>query len=151
MKLGYGYRRFEADLVSAGAENIFIDLSRERPMRDDMLLALRPGDEVIVLYDRDLGGSPVADDVWRAKVEAAGAVLVEKRPEKPVKIIGRPKKPVIPDDKLEAVRAIWLGGGSELTRLRHVAEAVGVQVGKGLLVGRFGSPSNPKEKQNDLS
>lgn len=144
MKLAYGYRRHERDFLGVEPRNIFIDMSRERPLRDDLLLAVRDGDEVDVLYMRDLGGSPVADRVWREKIEAAGATIIERRPIKPTKQIGRPRDWTPPKDEESDVRAIWLGGGSERTRLRRVAERVGRELGKGLLVGRFGVPSNPK-------
>lgn len=147
MKLAYGYCRAEADLITTGADKkkIFIDLRRDRPMRDDLLVAVREGDQVLVLYLRDLGGSPVADRVWREKIEAKGATVVEVRPEKPMLKIGRPLKWEARDPEHELqVRNAWLGGGSETTRLRRASEAAGALLGKGLLTGRYGTPSNPK-------
>lgn len=147
MKLAYGFKRREADFPDIDPRNIFIDMSRERPLRDDLLLAARPGDEVVVLFLRDLGGSPKADPIWKAKVEATGATVTEIRPETPTGPIGRPRKWKPTPDEETAVRNIWLGGGSEIARLRRCAEKAGQELGKGLLVGRFGVPSNPKQKE----
>ena len=108
---------------------------------------LRAGDVVIVLYMRDLGGSPVADRSWRKRIEAMGVKVVERRPEKPAAKIGRPPKVEWTDDQAANVRAHWLGLGSETARLQRIAEYLGYEVGKGLLTGRFGNPSNPKQDQ----
>lgn len=147
MKLAYGYERAESDLVALGVDpdKVFIDVRRDRPLRDDLLKAAREGDEVLVLYLRDLGGSPVADRIWRERIEAKGATVVEVRPEARPRKMGRPRKWEPEDsDQERAVAAAWLGGGSELTRLRRASEAAGQTLGKGLLHGRYGSPDNPK-------
>lgn len=145
MKIGYGYRRKEAELTEAGAERVFIDFGADRLSRSDMLLCLKPGDEVLVLYLRDLGGSPVADRVWREKVEAKGATVRELRPAKPSRPVGRPAKFRPTEEQNRLCRAIWLGDDSERVRLRRVGEIMGHEVGKGALVWRYGTPSNPKE------
>ena len=145
MKIGYGYKRKTADLTAAGAAKVYIDLAKSRPFRDEMLqFQIRPGDEIIVLYLRDLGGSPVADKVWRARVEALGATVTECRPEKPVRRVGRPEKVKWSGDTARTVRVMWHGHGTENVRLAAIAGIVGYEVGKGLLNGRFGPPSNPK-------
>lgn len=128
-----------------GAETIYLDTKRSRPERDAMLgaLGLRQGDELLLLYERHLGGSPVADRVWREKVEALGVKITICPPPK-----GAPgRKPdhgsLPPEHEAEA-RARWLGDGTEMSRLRAVERLVGHPVGKGLLAWRFGVPSNPK-------
>jgi hypothetical protein len=145
MKIGYGYKRQSADLTAAGAEKVYIDLSKSRPFRDEMLqFQIREGDEVLVLYLRDLGGSPVADRVWREKIEALGATVTECRPVKPVRRVGRPEKIEWANGTAKTVRALWHGYGTETVRLASIAGLLGYEVGKGLLNGRFGPPSNPK-------
>lgn len=114
-------------------------------MRDDLLeFGVRKGDELRVLYFRDLGGAPVADNVWREKFEAKGVTVVECKPTKPAGRIGRPLKVNWSEEQTAMVRTLWLGIGSELARLQRVADFCGHEVGKGLLTGRFGTPSNPK-------
>jgi hypothetical protein len=145
MKIGYGYRRKKTDLEAAGADEVRIDLERTRPKRDELLeFGVRDGDELIVLYFRDLGGSPVADRVWREKFEAKGVTVVECRPDKPAKRIGRPLLVNWSVEQTAMVRTLWLSVGSEIARLHRVADFCGHEVGKGLLTGRFGTPSNPK-------
>lgn len=144
MKIAYGYRCTQEDLAGLGADKVYLDTNRKRPERDAMLaLGLRPGDVVLVRYLRHLGGSPVADRVWRDKIEAKGA-SVEVVPPKPGPI-GRPRDTgKLPPEHEPAARAIWLSDGAEVVRLERIRELVGHAVGKGLLVGRFGVPNNPK-------
>ncbi len=148
MKIGYGYRRNAADLTALGAEKVFIDVDRRRSQRDLMLSEgrCREDDEILVLYLRDLGGSPKADIVWREKVEALGATVTERRPVKkpgPGRT-GRPKKVNWTEEQTLGAKSRWLGPGTEAVRLERVEDFIGYKVGKGLLSGRFGVPSNPK-------
>lgn len=146
VKIGYGYRRREAELRDLGAEQVFIDLSRDRHARADMMTSIREGDTLILIKLRDLGGSPVADRVWKERVEAAGATIEVRTPDKPQKPLGRPKgrfRPTPEQDRV--VRSIWLDKTkSERQRLKDVATFMGYEVGKGTLAYRFGTPSNPK-------
>lgn len=144
MKIAYGYKCAKEDLAGLGADKVYIDTHRKRPQRDAMLqLDVREGDQVLVRYLRHLGGSPVADRVWREKIEARGARVVVVPPEPGA--VGRPKDTgKLPPEHEPAARAIWLSDGAEVVRLERIRDLVGHAVGKGLLVGRFGVPSNPK-------
>jgi hypothetical protein len=146
MKVGYGYKRREQDLRDVGAEKVFIDLDRDRAARADMLhIGLRRGDVLVVLYLRDLGGSPVADRVWRERVQALGVTIEIAKLEKRPACIGRPRKFNPNDDEARVVRAIWLDPvESERVRLRRVAEYIGRDVSRGILNGRYGWPTKPK-------
>lgn len=93
--VGYGYRRTEADLRAAGAEVVYIDVSKERTERADMLRdgGLREGDTLIVLSENDLGGNPRANAKWRGMIEAHGVTVDVRPPAKPpAKLGGRPRK-----------------------------------------------------------
>lgn len=145
MKIGYGYRVNLSAFDNLGCDKVFIDTEKHRPFRDQIIEArgVRGGDTLALLFLRHLGGSPVADRVWREKVEALG-VKIEIHPPQ-AGDVGRPKdNGKLPPDKEAGARLLWLGGGTELTRLSRVAEHVGHAVGKGLLVGRFGTPTSPK-------
>lgn len=137
MKYAYGYKVTAADLAYLGADRVIIDTDRKRKNRQDMIrLKLRKGDTLALMYLRHLGGSPVADRVWREKVEAKGVTVEIKTP--PPKPKGRPhdyKK--LPREYEMAVRAIWQGDGTEAVRLDTIREIVGHPVGKGLLDARF--------------
>ena len=146
MKIGYGYNVAATAFEHLGCDKLFIDTDRARPLRDHMIEAagIRKGDTLVLLYLRHLGGSPVADRVWSERVEDMG-VTIEVCPPEPGEV-GRPKdNGKLPGDKEPEARALWLGAGTEATRLARVASLVGHPVGKGLLVGRFGVPSNPKQ------
>lgn len=149
MKIGYGYRRDEADLKSAGAEKVYVDISRERQERADMVAyGLREGDTLLLLSMRDLGGAPKADAMWRERVEAMGvAIKVVALPDdKPPAKIGRPKKYEPTPEQEEQIRKIWLCWHyTEAYKLRRAAEIYGHPVGRGVLFNRYGSMKKPKE------
>jgi len=86
MKIGYGYQRKEADLEAAGAEKVYVDGTRERRERADLVAyGLRDGDTLILLSMRDLGGAPKTDAMWKERIEAMGVAI---------------KVVALPDDKL---------------------------------------------------
>lgn len=144
MKAGYGFNVSEADLREAGAERVFIDTTKDRVMRDDLLALLSPGDEVLVFYVRHLGGSPIADKTWAKRVEAKGATVRVVSLDRKPKVMGRPKRPIWDATKARQCHDAWTGPGTEKTRLQRVADITGHTVGKGLLHGRFGNPGDPK-------
>ena len=111
----------------------------------DMIRDLHPGDVVRVLYVRDLGGSPVADRVWRERIKAKGATVEEVRPEKPVAVMGRPRK-FDPSPEQEArVREAWLDEARSLAdREQAVADIMGERVTRFALYKRIGKPGAPK-------
>jgi len=145
MKIGYGYRKHTVDLQAAGAERVYIDTDSARPRRAEMMRrGLRAGDTLVLLYLRDLGGSPVADTVWRGKVEALGVTIKIVRPVN-VRPVGRPRKFQPTPEEDAAIRAIWLDGlETEKRRLQRIADYKRQTVGKGALVWRYGTPTNPK-------
>lgn len=148
MITAYGYRCTAADLAYLEADQVMIDSKPERPSRDAMLRlqARGPGDEVRLMYLRHLGGSPVADRVWREKIEAKGVKVTVVPPMSAP--TGRPKdNGKLPPEHEDAARVVWLGQGVETVRLAQIEDLVGHPVGKGLLVHRFGVPSNPKPKR----
>jgi hypothetical protein len=58
--VGYGFKRTERSLVSAGADETYIDVSEERPERTDLLTTpacVQEGDTVLLLHPGDLGSS----------------------------------------------------------------------------------------------
>lgn len=142
----YGYRRSAADLAGLGAgPRLYIDHDTRRAERRRMLADLRQGDTVRVLYIRDLGGAPVADRQWRDMIAAKGATLIETRPEKAPKPMGRPK--AIPDDEATRarLRAIWLDGTRTLAeRMQGVADVLGGPISRQSLYRAFGKPEQPK-------
>lgn len=144
MRIGYGYRRREKDLREAGAEKVYIDMDRLREHRADMMKAgLREGDTLLLLSLRDLGGAPNADQAWRRKVEAAGVSI--EIVEKSAGRVGRPAEVKLTDEQTATVRRIWLDGDmTERARLQAIASAIGVEMTRSMLNGRFGWPSKPK-------
>jgi hypothetical protein len=150
MKIGYGYRRDEADLKAAGAEKVYVDISRERQERADMVAyGLREGDTLLLLSMRDLGGAPKADAMWRERVEAMGVAIevVALPDDKPPAKIGRPKKYEPTPEQEAQIRKIWLCWHyTEAYKLRRAAEIYGHPVGRGVLFNRYGSMKKPKER-----
>jgi hypothetical protein len=146
MKVGYGYRRKSSDLTAIGAEKVYVDVNRDRPYRADLVtLALRPGDTLLLLYLRDLGGSPVADRVWRERVEALGVTVEVVSLDKPPAVMGRPRKFRPSPEISRLVRGIWLDGSkAEEQRLALIRELTGHEVARGVLNHRYGWPSRPK-------
>lgn len=145
----YGYRRDPAALRKTGAETIWLDLEPGRYQRAEMMKpgALRQGDILRLFKLRDLGGAPVADRVWRERVEARGVTIEIVETVEPPQVIGRPRK--YDPDPAAARRhhAIWTNGErSERDRLAAVAADYGSPVTRQTLNGRYGNPSNPKQK-----
>ena len=146
MIIGYAYgrARTEAMLRAIGCERTFVDRDGKRRERAEMMNGcnLREGDTLRVLYFRDLGGSPVADRVWREKVEAMGVKVEEVRPAS--RPVGPPRKFDPPADLVLRIRDIWLDGNrSERDRLQAVADAYAPTT-RGVLNNRFGWPTRPK-------
>ncbi len=144
MRVGYGFGRSESDLRAAGADQVWLDTSKERTRRAAMIQAgLHPGDTLVLLSIRDLGGSAPADKMWRRRIEALG-VQIEIAQKQP-RPRGRPPLfcPQAPADS--KIRETWLDGlQAEAYRLRRCAEIYGGKVSKGQLVNRYGTPSAPK-------
>lgn len=149
MMHGYGYRRDPEDLRLAGAETVWSDLDPGRYQRAAMMRqgALRQGDTLLLFKLRDLGGSPVADEKWREKIEARGVtVQIIDLPEwsKP---IGRPRKYDTDSAGARQDWEIWTNGDrSEIDRLSAIAARYGSPVTRQTLNGRYGNPSNPKPR-----
>jgi len=149
MNIGYGYQRKEADLEAAGAEKVYVDVTRERRERADLVAyGLREGDTLILLSMRDLGGAPKADAMWQERIEDMGvAIKVVALPDdKPPAKIGRPKKYDPTPEQDEQVRKLWLCWHyTEAYKLRRASEICGHPVGRGVLFNRYGSMKKPKE------
>lgn len=145
--IAYGYRRSTADLAPLGASAVYIDHDRKRRDRADMLRnGVRRGDVVRVLYLRDLGGSPVADRVWRERIEALGATVEEHRPTAPPKPMGRPAKFNPTPEQDAACRAVWLDETRSLAeRCQGVADIMGARVARFSLYRRYGKPGAPRD------
>jgi hypothetical protein len=146
--LAYGYCRKTADLAPLGAgKRVYIDHDRKRRERAQMVADLRGGEVVRVLYLRDLGGSPVADRIWRERVEAKGATVEEVRPVKPAAVIGRPRKFDPTPEQDAALRAVWLDEGRSLAdRCQGVIDIYGARVARFSLYRRYGKPGAPREE-----
>lgn len=144
--LAYGYRRRSSDLESLGAgKRVYIDHDRKRPERAQLLRDLRGGEVVRVLYLRDLGGAPKADEVWRQRIEARGATVEEMRPAKPVAVMGRPRKFDPTPEQEAAIRAVWLDEARSLAdRCQGVIDIYGAKVPRAILYIRYGKPGAPK-------
>jgi len=147
--LAYGYRRTTADLEPLGAAGrVYIDHDHKRRDRAAMLRDLRPGDVVRVLYLRDLGGSPVADRVWRERVESAGATVEECRPVKPARPVGRPATFDPTPDQDQLIRAVWLDETRSLAdRCQGVVDIYGAKVPRFSLYRRYGKPGAPRKER----
>lgn len=146
MIYAYGFKRRSADLEHLGAgKRVFIDHDGKRRERADMIATLR-GDEIVrVLYLRDLGGSPVADKLWRERIESTGAIVEECRPEKSPGVMGRPKKFDPTPEQAEQIKAIWLDENRSLAdRCQGVIDVWGRKVPRQILYQRFGKPGAPK-------
>lgn len=144
---GYGYRRDRDDLRKAGAETVWCDLEPGRYQRAAMMRngALRPGDTLILFKLRDLGGSPVADEKWREKVEARGVAIKFAAPPETARTIGRPRKYAPDAAGARRHHAVWTNGDrSEVDRLAEIAADYGAPVTRQTLNGRYGNPTNPK-------
>lgn len=77
MRIGYGYNRSDRDFAKQSCDRLFLDTAlTNRSERADMLyaLGLRPGDVVVVYFERDLGrGRELA--AIRKVIEDAGATV----------------------------------------------------------------------------
>lgn len=143
----YGYRRTSAQMEPLGAgKRVYVDHDRKRRDRALMLSDLRRGDVVRVLYLRDLGGSPVADRIWRERIEAKGATVEIHRPEKPSRPAHRPRSVFDPTpEQAEKIRAVWLDETRSLAdRCQAVADVYGRKVSRQVLYHHFGKPGTPK-------
>ncbi len=146
MIIGYGYRRKEADLRAAGAEQVWIDTKRDRLERSAMTegRGLREGDTLLLLHWNDLGGNKPSSDRLAARLEKRGVTV--KVADGPYAVsAGRPAKlRPTPEQDAEA-RSIWLDGFHSLAyKLRRVAEIYGQDVKAHQMYYRHGSPDDPK-------
>lgn len=145
----YGYRRIPDELRAAGAEVVWNDIDRNRFRRASMMRegALRKGDTLILWYLRDLGGSPVADQKWKAMVEERGVTIeIVDPPDSYLTVkLGRKRK-YDPDAwGARLHHSIWTDGiRSDQDRLGAISEHYGSPVTRQVLNGRYGNPSNPK-------
>lgn len=145
----YGYRRDPEALRKAGAETVWLDIEAGRHQRAEMMRsgALRQGDTLLLFKLRDLGGSPVADAKWRAMVEAKGVTIRVVELTAPPKVIGRPRKYAPDAAAARRHHATWTDGTkSERARLAEIAADYGSPVTRQTLNGRYGNPSNPKQR-----
>ena len=146
--LAYGPRSAEAVLATFGAgKRVYVedDLKR-RTQRAQLLGDLRAGDVVRVRFLRDLGGSPAADKLWRARIEAKGATVEEVRPDRPVRPAHRPPSVFNPTaDQRARIRSVWLDENRSLRdRCDGVADILGRRVSRQVLYWHFGKPGDPK-------
>lgn len=77
MRIGYGYRRSDRDFAKANVEKLFLDTAAtKRSERADMLhmLGLRPGDVVVVVFEKDLGAPRELGPI-RQFIADAGATI----------------------------------------------------------------------------
>ncbi len=147
MIAGYGYKRDPEDLRAAGAEQVWVDLSKGRYERASMMKGggLRKDDTLILFSLRDLSGSHQANDRWLARMRDMGVTIKLVDPPASAKKIGRPKKydPDLPGARCD--HAVWIDGDrSEVDRLAAIAARNGSPVTRQTLNGRYGNPSNPK-------
>lgn len=119
---------------------------KRRPERGQMLRDLRGGEIVRVRFLRDLGGSPKADKLWLARIEARGATVEEVRPETPARPAHRPPSVFDPTpEQRERIRAVWLDESRSLReRCDGVADILGRRVSRQVLYWHFGKPGAPK-------
>jgi hypothetical protein len=145
----YGYRKIADELRACGAEMVWIDTDRNRFQRASMMRAgaLRAGDTLLLFYLRDLGGSPPADQKWKAMIEDLGVTIKIVDPPEgfaPV-VLGRPRKYAPDAGGARLHHSIWTDGiRSEVDRLAAISAHYGSPVTRQVLNGRYGNPSNPK-------
>lgn len=146
--LAYGPRKAAADLATFGAgSRVYVeDDTKRRPERAQMFRDLRGGEVIRVRFLRDLGGSPVADKLWRARVEAQGATVEEMRPVQPARPAHRPPSVFDPTPaERERLRAVWLDEDKSLrARCDGVEAILGRRVSRQVLYWHFGKPGAPK-------
>ena len=145
--LAYGFKRTSQELAGLGAQDkVYIDHDRKRRDRAKLIEDLRGGEIVRVLYLRDLGGSPVADRIWRQRIEAKGATVEEVRPERRQQRRGAPSTKFAPTpEQRRAIRAAWLDESRSLAdRCQAVVDIYGRKVSRHLLYYHFGKPGSPK-------
>ncbi len=147
MIAGYGWKRDPADLRAAGAEQVWVDLSKGRYERAAMMRGgiLRKDDTLILFSLRDLSGSHQADDRWLARMEGLGVTIKLVAAPVSAKKIGRPKKydPDLPDARYH--HSVWVDGDrSEVDRLATISAHHGSPVTRQTCNGRYGNPKNPK-------
>ncbi|NOX50676.1 MAG: hypothetical protein GXP16_09090 [Gammaproteobacteria bacterium] len=149
MDIGYGYKRLELDLLARGADRVYIDTNKERPQRADMLeqVALRSGDTLIVMSERDLGGSPKADAKIKKILAERGVELVIKPPVSTKQANGRPSTLKSAEAAmLEEMHKAWHNPyWTEAGRVRECSRIAGQPVTKGQMVYRFGTQEKPKK------
>lgn len=76
-RIGYGFNRGDTDFRRHNCDRVFIDTSQtKRAARHDMLhlMGLRPGDVVVVYFERELGRGMELKQI-REFIEAAGATI----------------------------------------------------------------------------
>ncbi len=147
MIAGYGYKRDPADLRAAGAEQVWVDLSKGRYERAAMMKGgiLRKDDTLILFSLRDLSGSHQADDRWRARMEGLGVTIKLVAAPVSAKKIGRPKKYDPDPAGARCDHAVWIDGDrSEVDRTATISARYGSPVTRQVLNGRYGNPTRPK-------
>ncbi len=136
-RIGYGYKRHEADFEHTKCESVYLDHPGSgRVERGQLFVAgsLRPGDVVVLLDARDLGARATE------AVEAAGA-SIEISP-----LPGEPRRvgpPLIfnptPEQKA-AIGVLYLNPGYTLRYVLDRAEEImGWRVSRNMLVRAFGN------------
>ena len=146
MIAGYGYKRDPEALRAAGAEQVWVDLSKGRYERAAMMKGgiLRKDDTLILFSLRDLTGSHQADDRWLARMHKMDVTIKLVDLPASAKKIGRPKKydPDPPGARCD--HAVWIDGDrSEVDRLAAITARYGSPVTRQVLNGRYGNPTNP--------
>lgn len=145
MKLGYGWKRTDADLVEAGAERVYVDTKKQRPERTELLLSAREGDVILLLHYNDLGGTKPATDRLAARLAAKG-VSIEVSPNSARFTPKGPAKFVPTEDQDAEIRAIWLDPWRpEADKMPRIEKVYGKPVKRNSLYYRYGSVDNPKE------
>lgn len=141
----YAYKADPAPLQEAGAERLWYDADGKRLQRADLMKsgALRKGDTLLVLSIHNLAGSPRTYERWQADLAERGVTLRVVENDNPPRPVGRPRKyEPSPEDW-----AIWVDGHrSEKDRLAAIEARHGSPVTRQTLNGRYGNPSNPKQR-----
>lgn len=128
--VAYGWCRQESELRKAGADLVFIDWSKERPARADMLKpgVIRDGDDFFVLAESDLGrGRDLAKQ--RRLLAERGIAVDVRETKRPAGKSGRPAKLDPTEEQDVALAAVWVEDlRPPAWKVRRASEIMGHEV-----------------------
>lgn len=135
----YGYKRQPQDAPD-GCDETWLDWpGTERQERDDMLLALRPGDAVVVLAKGDLGTGREIPAMVEA-IQEAGAVMEIFTPEKaPPARQGRPPTFDPTPEQDAKIRRLYHSRVVLSHVLKRASEIMGYEVKRYHLTNKYGA------------